>query len=202
MDHESSEYEHKGNVSACNSGFHACENPFDIFKYYNVGGGNRFAQVEQSGDISKENSDSKIASRKIKINIELKLPGLIKAGFEYIHKKTFDLVKNPTSGYNSHSATSGDNSNSATSGKYSNSATSGDNSQASAEETAIAASIGLNAKAKGGVGCWIVLSEWKEISWNERELICVKTTLVDGIIIKANVYYKLINGEFTEVKSK
>ena len=60
------------------------------------------------------------------------------------------------------------------------------------------ASIGLNAKAKGVTGSWIVLAEWKEITWNEREIVCVKSALVDGVTIKANTYYKLINGEFTE----
>ena len=183
-------YEHNGNVSACSSGFHACENPFDVFNYYNISNGNRFVLVEQSGDLSKENSDSKIASRKINIKLEIGLPGIIKAGFKYIHKKTFDTVK----------ATSGDNSHSATSGKYSNSATSGDNSKASVEEIAVAASIGLNARAKGKIGCWIVLAEWKEISWNERKLITVKSAYIDGIIIKENIFYKLENGEFIESK--
>ena len=201
------EFEHNGNVSACNGGFHACENPFDVWNYYNLKNGNRFALVEQSGDISRDNSDSKIASRKIKITAEIGLPVFIKAGFKYIHKKTFDSIKemtsgdsshSATSGYNSNSATSGDNSHSAKSGKYSNSATSGDNSNASVEDIAVAASIGLNAKAKGATGSWIVLAEWTEITWNEREIVCVKSALVDGVTIKANTYYKLINSEFTE----
>ncbi|MDZ4192883.1 MAG: hypothetical protein U1D65_12820 [Pseudomonas sp.] len=76
------EYEHEGKVEACASGFHACEYPLDVFGYY-APGGNRFALVEQSGDLSRENGDSKVASRKIAIKAELTIAGLVKAAIEY-----------------------------------------------------------------------------------------------------------------------
>lgn len=28
------EYEHEGHVELCESGFHACENPFDVLDFY------------------------------------------------------------------------------------------------------------------------------------------------------------------------
>jgi len=76
------EYQHEGRVEACASGFHACEYPLDVFGYY-APGGSRFALVEQSGDLSRESGDSKVASRKIEIKAELTIAGLVKAAIEY-----------------------------------------------------------------------------------------------------------------------
>ena len=111
-----------------------------------------------------------------------------------------------TSGYNSHSATIGDNSHSATSGDYShsatsgyhsNSATSGDNSHSSVKDTSIASATGFNSKAKGELGCWIVIAEWscKNGEWT---IITVKSVKVDGKKIKANTWYKVENKKFVE----
>ena len=54
--------------------------------------------------------------------------------------------------------------------------------------------------AKGKVGSWITLSEWR---WNDEEQayipICVKTEKIDGVKIKSDTFYKLQNGEFVEV---
>ena len=59
-------YTHEGKVKACASGFHACENPLDVFNYYSPA--SRFAVVECSGKINKESdSDSKIACGRIHI---------------------------------------------------------------------------------------------------------------------------------------
>jgi hypothetical protein len=55
-------FEHKGRVEACSSGFHSCENPWDVLSYYPLGGDNRFAVVKASGTIGRHSSDSKIAS--------------------------------------------------------------------------------------------------------------------------------------------
>ena len=59
------EYEHKGTIGLCYSGFHACPNPLDVFSYYPPNGNNRFFEVEQSGDTIK--GDDKIVSQHIKI---------------------------------------------------------------------------------------------------------------------------------------
>ena len=59
-------YEHTGAAIACKSGFHACEYPLDVFNYY-APAGSRFAIVEQSGELSRHDGDSKVASSKIKI---------------------------------------------------------------------------------------------------------------------------------------
>ena len=79
------EYEIQGEMIPCQNGFHACENPLDIFNYYDMIE-SRFAQVEQGGDI-KEDRDKTCSSR-IKIKAELKLADIIRLGVEWIIDKT------------------------------------------------------------------------------------------------------------------
>ncbi|WP_260481717.1 DUF7666 domain-containing protein [Bordetella hinzii] len=81
-------YEMKGPIKACDRGFHACEYPLNVFDYYPPAG-SRFALVEQGGKISREGSDTKLASSRITIKAEIGLAGLIKAAIEY----TFSRAK-------------------------------------------------------------------------------------------------------------
>ena len=80
---EGKEYETNEPVICCNSGFHACEYPLDCFGYY-VPSESVYHEVEQSGEISKDTSDTKVASSKIKIGAAISIAGLVKASFEYI----------------------------------------------------------------------------------------------------------------------
>ena len=80
------EYEEK-EAKACEKGFHACENPLEVFSYYPPCNGNRYCEVEQSGELSKHDDDSKVASTKIKIGVELGLEGLIQAGVSFVLDK-------------------------------------------------------------------------------------------------------------------
>lgn len=59
----------------------------------------------------------------------------------------------------------------------------------------IAIVTGKDSKAKGGIGCWIVLTERGEWDGNVHPIKEVKAVRVDGEIIKPDTYYKLINGE-------
>ena len=110
-------YTHDGEVVACESGFHACENPLDMLNYYPLIGSN-FAVVEQGGVIARHEEDSKVASSVITIKAKLDIPDIIKASIEWISKKAA-----ATSGYRANSATSGNYAHSATSGNGAHSAT-------------------------------------------------------------------------------
>jgi hypothetical protein len=77
---------------------------------------------------------------------------------------------------------------------------SGDSAQIdSSGRNSVIMCAGFNSKAKAAIGSWITLAEWERIGdvWKP---ICVKTELVDGERIKADTYYKLIDGKFEEVE--
>lgn len=62
-------------------------------------------------------------------------------------------------------------------------------------DQSVAISIGWRSKAKGALGCWLVLAECRS-----KKVIDVKSTQVDGDRIKVNTFYRLKNGEFVECK--
>jgi hypothetical protein len=75
----------------------------------------------------------------------------------------------------------------------------GDQSAASVEgKESVAFAMGIESKAKGALGCWIVLAEWyhdEDCNWHIKH---VKSAAVDGESIKADTWYILKNGEFIE----
>ena len=196
------EFEMDGQVKCCQRGFHSCENPFDVFSYYQPGE-NRFCEVEASGDIDKQNDgDSKIASSKLKIKAEIGIRGMVDAAIKFIFEKVkVSKETTATSGDGANSATSGHGANSATSGNGANSATSGDGANSSVgHKNAVAAAIGINSAAKGVVGSWIVVSEW--VQDNEMNLVVKKVIAaqVDGKKVKADTYYTAKKGRLVEAK--
>jgi hypothetical protein len=59
----------------------------------------------------------------------------------------------------------------------------------------IAASLGTAGQAKGIKGNWLVLAEWKD-----GKIKAMDIARVDGKKIKADTFYALKNGKFTEVE--
>jgi hypothetical protein len=64
----------------------------------------------------------------------------------------------------------------------------------------VALCTGCEGTAKGTLGCWLVLSEWKKAEDGTWHIDTVKSAKVDGKKIKANTLYTLKNGKFVEVK--
>ena len=102
-----------------------------------------------------------------------------------------DYAKIGSSGYSAQIGSSGDYAKIGSSGNYAQIGSSGKDS--------VIMCAGYNSKAKAAIGSWITLAEWKRIEdvWKP---ICVKTEQVDGKRIKADTYYKLIDGKFDEVE--
>ena len=191
-------YKHKGSVSACSSGFHACINPLDVLSYYDLCD-SKFATVELSGEISRHGDDSKIAGGKITIKAELGLPKFIGAAVSYLMSlaKADGEKVQTASGDSSQLAASGYSSKLAASGNYSKLAASGNYSQLAASGgSSIAVAAAQNCQAKAGeLGC-IVLTRWVEAE--KRFRASVAYVGEDGI--KADVWYRLdADGKFVEV---
>ena len=160
----------------CECGFHACENPIDVLKYYGPAS-SVYHEVELDGVSDEREEDSKVCARKIKVGAELKLADMIKLGV----KIDIDSAKKVKRRDSSPAATSGDYSPAATSGKHS-----------------IAAAIGRNSKAKSTLGNWIVVAEYGKYDGKCYPVLCVKAGLIDGETLKPDTWYKLENGEFVE----
>lgn len=193
-------------AECCESGFHFCENPLDVLKYYNLCK-SEFAEVEVLGKVHKrsKSNDTKAATTKIKIGAKIGLPGLIKASFEYLWEKCYtnkDENVQAASGDCSQLAASGYGSQLAASGDCSKLAALGYGSQLVMEgENSIGAAIGSDSIIKGKKGCWITLAEYTYLWQGDKHVcICVKSTQIDGETIKEDTWYKLENGEFVEVE--
>jgi hypothetical protein len=83
---EGKEYETE-RAECCETGFHACEYPLDCFSHY-APNGSVYHEVEQDGDIDREDDGTKIASTKIKIGARISIAGIVKAAIEYTMSRT------------------------------------------------------------------------------------------------------------------
>ena len=190
------EYEEE-RAEICDTGFHACENPLDVFGYY-APADSRYCEVDLDANDQKSD-DSKRVGKKISIKAEIGIAGIIKAGLEYIKDQVnWDDDKKSNTGYRSAATNTGDRSAATNTGDWSAATNTGDRSAAAVEgKESVAMAIGYNSKAKGSLGCFIVLAEYKKLG-GEYHIVDVKSARVDGEKIKPDTFYKLINGEFVE----
>ena len=173
------DYTTEGKIEACKNGFHFCENPMDVLGYYPPSD-SRYCIIESSGQEDRDGGDSKVATSKIHISAEIGLKGLIEAGVKFIlDKVNWKDNKESNTGDRSAATNTGDQSAAIVSGKGS-----------------VAMAIGYKSKAKGSLGCWIVLAEQND----NYEIINVQSIKVDGDKIKADTFYTLVNGEFIETE--
>lgn len=185
MQYEIGKTEKSDDAIRCgNKGFHACEAPFDVLRYYPNRNGNRFFSAESGGKIDRTGADdSKIASSEITLKAEIGFSGLVKAQIEYTRKKA-EYGKN--GGYRSTLA-GGDGITLA--GGY-------DSTLAGGKNCVIVGRTG--SRAKGKEGTVIVLVERNE----HGEIVDFKAGKIDGESLKENVFYELVNGDFVEVKEE
>lgn len=209
-------YEHKGDVKACKSGFHACEYPLDVLSYYSPAV-SKFAVVKMSGETSKDSDDTKIASAKITIETEINLPEMVKKAVEWIKGKVdWDAAEKSNTGngsvatntgswsvatntgYQSVATNTGDRSAATNTGNRSVATNTGNQSAAEVSgKQSIAVALGWQSKAKASIDGAIVCVYRN----HEGELIHIKASKVGENNIKADTWYTLDEiGKFVEVK--
>ena len=171
MQYEIGKTEKSDDAIRCgNKGFHSCESPLDVLRYYPLRDGNRYFTAEAGGNIDRTGADdSKVSSSELTLKAEISFNDLIKAHFEFTKKKA-------------ESGTAG-----------------GSCSNLAGGESSLIVGRNAE-KAKGGLHSVIVLTEWKWDESGENYIpVCVKAEIVDGEKIKADTWYTLRNGEFVEV---
>lgn len=178
---------HEDEANCCHAGMHACENPLDVLRYYPLKDSPRFFEVECGGNVDKSEEDSKLACTELTVKGEANFAGLVKAAVNAV----FNRVKGKepfSSGNCSTAGSSGDCSTAAATGAYCRAKADGKDN--------IAVANGVHSKARGILGCYLVLTEYDD----DGSMICAKMSQVDGKTIKENVWYTLKNGEFVGVK--
>ena len=206
---EGKEYEEE-RAEACDCGMHACEYPLDCFGYYSPNE-SVYHVVEQSGETSRHDDDSKVASTKMKIGAEISIAGLVKAAIEYTRERIQedkeadeDYGASSATGYKGASSATGDyGASSATGNCGASSATGYKGASEANDPESIAVAWGYHGKARGVKGAYLVLADWEGDErnyWTQDRwsLKGAKMVRVDGETIKENTWYTMVNGEIVE----
>ena len=200
---------HTEKAECCEEGFHACEYPLDCFGYYSPAQ-SVFHEVELSGDMDRRSDDTKVCATDIKIGARISIAGLVKAAIEFTMSKVNKEAKSDER-HGFASATGNCGASSATGNCGASSATGYRGASSVSDPTGVAVAWGHEAKAKGCLGAHLILSDWRYIgekwfdgdyktpydveSW---ELAGAKMVQVDGEKIKADTYYRCVDGEVVE----
>ncbi|MFP6472923.1 hypothetical protein [Pseudomonas aeruginosa] len=213
-------YKHEGEVEACASGFHSCEYPLDVFGYY-APGDSRFAIVKASGQLSRHDDDSKIASATLVVEAEISMPTMISRALDWIMSKVDKSVEQTVvggtasnTGDYSAASNTGNRSAASNTGDYSAASNTGNRSAASntgyqsaasntgyqsaaevSGKESVAASLGIEGRARASAGSAIVLCHRDD----EGRLIHIRASKVGENGVEPDTWYQLnAEGEFVE----
>ena len=199
-------YKHDGPAKCCESGFHFCENPLDVFSYYSPGE-STFAAVIGSGETATHDEDSKVACTNIKIKAAISLHDFIKASVDFLLSKNKPAEQHSdgnssassATGYSSASSATGNSSASSATGNSSASSATGNRSASSATgDSSASVCTGLESKAMAGkYGC--IALAWWNAKKERSEMRCAETGNGKDGKLKPDAWYTLDkNGNFIE----
>ena len=153
-----------------------------------IGSSGNYAKIGSSGDFAKIGSSGYSAQ----IGSSGDSAQIGSSGYSAKIGSSGNFAKIGSSGYSAKIGSSGD---------YAQIGSSGDSAQIeSAGEDSVICCAGHGSAVNAKAGSWITLAEW-EYSEDKNGYVpkFVKTEYVDGERIKADTWYKLIDGEFAEV---
>ena len=154
----------------CEKGLHFCERSIDTFAYYPPGEGSRYCEIEALGVISDVAKGVGEDSKRCSTVLRVVREMTLA---EMIVASACVAAGNHADGHRSAASSNGDES--------------------------IACALGVNSRARGALGNWIVVAQRSE-GENYGHIETVLTAKVDGETIKADTWYALKGGEFVEVE--
>ena len=207
-----------GDIKLCERGLHACEMPLDVLNYYPPAT-SRYFEAELEGVTAEKRDDTKRVGNRLELKAELSIAGLVKAQIEYVKERvTPENTEHATGCQGAASATGDRGAASATGDQGAASATgdwgaasatgcqgaasaTGYQGAASATGTAcVALSAGTGGKVMGSLGNAIVCVERGDWDGSTYSIKTILSAVVDGVIIKPDVWYTVENGKWVEAK--
>ena len=209
----------------CEKGFHACENPIDVFSYYPPAG-SRYCKVDLQDVTDERSSDSKRCGKRIKIDAEIGIKGIIDAFVKFTldridwkNKKesntgnrsaatntgnwsaatnTGDQSVATNTGNRSAATNTGNQSAATNTGNRSAATNTGDQSAAEVSGMhSVAIATGYDGRVKGALGCAIATVERDGTDYH---IISICSGIVDGKTLKPDVWYCVKDGQFVEAE--
>ena len=123
----------------CEAGMHACLAPLDVFTYYPPMG-SVYHEVEVGDDAKGDGTDSKVASKTLKVGAPLGISGIVKAQIEYVTSQTTKKEGDHATGDYGAASSTGDYGAASSTGYYGAASSTGNYGAASATGYAGAAS--------------------------------------------------------------
>ena len=202
--------EHEKEISLCEKGLHFCENPHDVFSYYNAGD-SRFCEVSAEDVSDERKEDSKRVCKTLKVEAEISVFQICKIAVKTFFEnfgfagKIAGADSNNAGNYGAANAgdcgaaNAGDcgaanagNCGAANAG-YKGAANAGNYGAASVGKNGVAV-VSTEGRAKGGQGSILVLVNRDKFD----KIVEFKAVQVDGVEVKADTWYRLVNGNLVE----
>ena len=196
----------EGDIELCEKGLHACEMPLDVLGHYAPGDGSRYFEAELE-DVSGEirSDDTKRVGKKLTLSAEIGIPGLVKAQVEYVKSQcdfedaiiraNAEKENLATGDSGAASATGFSGAASATGFSGAASATGWSGAASATGKGCVAMTTGYCGRVMGEIGNALVCVERD----NEGTILHILSGVVDGTMLKPNVWYTVNGGEWEEV---